>query len=82
MKRTKRIIGIGCMSACAFILGSCGMRLDNQPNIKNTQPSTQVNTNTTATTNNNNKYKQKRFYLSQSKFHSSLNSIRIMMTMK
>ena len=35
------------MSACAFILGSCGMRLDNQPNIKNTQPSTQVNTNTT-----------------------------------
>ena len=50
MKRTKRIIGIGCMSACAFILGSCGMRLDNQPNIKNTQPSTQVNTNTTAPT--------------------------------
>ncbi len=50
MKRTKRIIGIGCISACAFILGSCGMRLDNQPNTKNTQPSTQVNTNTTAAT--------------------------------
>lgn len=45
MRKTKRIIGIGCISACAFILGSCGVRLDNQPNTeKNTQTNTQATT--------------------------------------